>query len=129
MSSVDKYISGNFLLGIIGENIAEKSRDSAYYRTSGDVVILIEDTQVHRSHLAFKGMFSMEAPKPDGAQGQGGDSDANPIHLQGDMAAEFRALMWYFYDQCVQTFTLAGRSTELLPAEPGPSRLQILGDV
>lgn len=61
--------------------------------------------QVHRSTLTkdkstFDTMFSL--PSDSGADssmtvGPEGESDDNPIRLQGDTAEEFRALLWALY--------------------------------
>jgi hypothetical protein len=75
------------------------------------VFLIQELLQVHRSHLikdksAFNSMLSLKAHVSHGVRGQG-ESDENPIHLQGDTVAEVRALMWCFYALCVWIIILA----------------------
>ncbi|KAI0648161.1 hypothetical protein C8Q79DRAFT_1008509 [Trametes meyenii] len=86
------------------------TRDPAYYIADGNSVLLVEHTlfRVHRSVLtkdksAFETMFQL-AGEADSARSdtsmtapQEGESDDNPIHLQGDTADEFRALLWALY--------------------------------
>ncbi|KAI0826848.1 hypothetical protein BC628DRAFT_1338692 [Trametes gibbosa] len=86
------------------------SRDSAYYINDGNSVLLVENTlfKVHRSVLtrdksAFETMFQLSG-ETDSARSdssmtttQEGESDDNPIRLQGDTADEFRALLWALY--------------------------------
>jgi hypothetical protein len=66
--------------------------------------------QVHRSRLTqdksmFESMFSL-ASDQDSASGGAptppeGDSDENPIRLQGDTTSEFKSLLWALYALCV----------------------------
>jgi len=85
-------------------------RHSTYYIADGNTVLQVESTlfRVHRSMLvkdksAFETMFSLEAytqnteSGPSSSQTSEGDSDENPIRLQGDKADEFSALMWSLY--------------------------------
>jgi len=79
-------------------------RDQTYYIADGNTVLLAESTlfKVHRTNLikddsTFNAMFSLDTHKPDGPQGQEGESDNNPIKLEGDTADEVQALMWAFY--------------------------------
>ena len=64
--------------------------------------------QVHRSVLtkdksAFETMFQLsgetDSARSDSSMtvAQEGESDDNPIRLQGDTADEFRALLWALY--------------------------------
>jgi hypothetical protein len=81
------------------------------------LLLIQELLQVHRSLLirdksTFNNMFSLEAHKPDGVQGEEGENDENPIHLQGDTADEIRALMWCFYALCVWTIIPTSCSTD-----------------
>ncbi|KAH7884965.1 hypothetical protein F5I97DRAFT_1810244 [Phlebopus sp. FC_14] len=90
------------------------SRDTAYYYSDGNTVLLVENTlfKVHRSALTkekstFDSMFSLDADLRSSANvpsnssgvtvGPEGESDDNPIRLQGDTADEFRALLWALY--------------------------------
>ncbi|TFK52304.1 hypothetical protein OE88DRAFT_1657494 [Heliocybe sulcata] len=90
------------------------TRDALYYISDGNTVLLVENTlfKVHRSNLmkdgsTFDTLFSLPseganpspgvtAPTVGGAVVEG-ESDDNPIRLQGDSADEFRALLWALY--------------------------------
>lgn len=68
-------------------------------------------TQVHRSALTkekstFESMFSLDSDLRSSTNsnvtvGPEGESDDNPIRLQGDTADEFRSLLWALYALCV----------------------------
>ncbi|KAF7987052.1 hypothetical protein HWV62_187 [Athelia sp. TMB] len=87
------------------------ARDYDYYISDGNTVLLVESTlfKVHRSTLTkdkstFDSMFSLDldlrahTTSSTGASiGPEGESDDNPIRLQGDTADEFRALLWALY--------------------------------
>ena len=86
------------------------SRDPTYYIHDGNSVLLVENTlfKVHRSVLtkdrsAFETMFQLsgetDSARSDSSMtaAQEGESDDNPIRLQGDTADEFRALLWALY--------------------------------
>ncbi|KAG6333001.1 hypothetical protein ID866_6092 [Astraeus odoratus] len=90
------------------------SRDPTYYIPDGNTVLLVENTlfKVHRSTLTkdastFDSMFSLDSDLRSSscmstsstvsAVGPEGESDDNPIRLQGDTADEFRALLWALY--------------------------------
>ncbi|EPQ50974.1 hypothetical protein GLOTRDRAFT_49425 [Gloeophyllum trabeum ATCC 11539] len=90
------------------------TRDAAYYIPDGNTVLLVENTlfKVHRSNLmkdgsTFDTLFSLpseggHSASPGAAPTVGGtvvegESDDNPIRLQGDAADEFRALLWALY--------------------------------
>ncbi|KAK7048637.1 BTB domain-containing protein [Favolaschia claudopus] len=89
------------------------TRDPTYYIPDGNTVLLVENTlfKVHRSMLvkdksAFDSMFSLEAYTEDTTSSSSlipstanaeGESDENPIRLQGDKAEEFSALLWSLY--------------------------------
>lgn len=102
------------------------SRDATYYIPDGNTVLLVESTlfkvrispkipgssysflQVHRSTLTkdtstFDSMFSLDSDLRSNSSsssvtiGPEGESDDNPIRLQGDTADEFRALLWALY--------------------------------
>ncbi|KAM5531303.1 hypothetical protein V8D89_015018 [Ganoderma adspersum] len=86
------------------------SRDPSYYIHDGNSVLLVENTlfKVHRSVLtkdksAFETMFQLsgetDSARSDSSMtvAQEGESDDNPIRLQGDTADEFRALLWALY--------------------------------
>ncbi|KAH7909811.1 hypothetical protein BJ138DRAFT_1154339 [Hygrophoropsis aurantiaca] len=85
-------------------------RDPNYYIPDGNTVLLVENTlfKVHRSTLTkdkstFDSMFSLDSDLRSNASsstvtvGPEGESDDNPIRLQGDTADEFRALLWAMY--------------------------------
>ncbi|KAH9931675.1 uncharacterized protein BXZ73DRAFT_47214 [Epithele typhae] len=96
--------------GMLMLSIPGPSRDPTYYIHDGNSVLLVENTlfKVHRSVLtkdksAFETMFQLSA-ETDSARSdssmtvaQEGESDDNPIRLQGDTADEFRALLWALY--------------------------------
>ncbi|EIW81192.1 hypothetical protein CONPUDRAFT_55683 [Coniophora puteana RWD-64-598 SS2] len=101
------------------------SRDSRYYISDGNTVLLVENTlfRVHRSTLTkdkstFDSMFSLDSDLRSHSAGGSnavrpeGESDENPITLQGDTADEFRALLWALYS-LPHEFSLAqtGRSS------------------
>ncbi|KAG2145877.1 hypothetical protein DEU56DRAFT_788604 [Suillus clintonianus] len=84
--------------------------DPTYYIPDGNTVLLVENTlfRVHRSTLTkdkstFDSMFSLDSDlrssssTPSVTAGPEGESDDNPIRLQGDTAQEFRALLWALY--------------------------------
>jgi hypothetical protein len=85
------------------------TRDSAYYYSDGNTVLLVENTlfKVHRSALTkekstFESMFSLDSDlRSSSTHNSGvtveGESDDNPIRLQGDTADEFRSLLWALY--------------------------------
>ncbi|KAG9315651.1 hypothetical protein JVU11DRAFT_3296 [Chiua virens] len=89
------------------------SRDSMYYYSDGNTVLLVETTlfKVHRSTLTkekstFESMFSLDSDLRSSTTstsnsgvtvGPEGESDDNPIRLQGDTADEFRSLLWALY--------------------------------
>ncbi|KAF9221488.1 hypothetical protein BS17DRAFT_737146 [Gyrodon lividus] len=89
------------------------SRDPSYYYFDGNTVLLVENTlfKVHRSALTkekstFDGMFSLDSDLRSSSSssssssvtiGPEGESDDNPIRLQGDTADEFRSLLWALY--------------------------------
>ncbi|KIM66809.1 hypothetical protein SCLCIDRAFT_1210863 [Scleroderma citrinum Foug A] len=86
------------------------SRDATYYIPDGNTVLLVENTlfKVHRSTLTkdtstFDSMFSLDSDLRLNSSnsnitiGPEGESDDNPIRLQGDTADEFRALLWALY--------------------------------
>jgi len=86
------------------------SRDPEYYISDGNTVLLVETTlfKVHRSTLTkdkstFDSMFSLDSDlrshtsSNDTSIGPEGESDDNPIRLQGDTADEFRSLLWALY--------------------------------
>ncbi|TBU39182.1 hypothetical protein BD309DRAFT_993934 [Dichomitus squalens] len=104
-------MSNSFLNdGILLLSMPGPSRDPSYYIHDGNTVLLVENTlfKVHRSVLtkdksAFETMFQLPG-ETDSARSessmtvaQEGESDDNPIKLQGDTADEFRALMWALY--------------------------------
>lgn len=78
-------------------------RDDSYYFPDGSCVLLVEDTlfNVHRSILSrdssmFSTMFTLPAPRGQSIPVEG-SSDDHPIVLAGDIAAEFRNLLWALY--------------------------------
>ncbi|KAG2359638.1 hypothetical protein BDR07DRAFT_1452278 [Suillus spraguei] len=83
--------------------------DPTYYIPDGNTVLLVENTlfRVHRSTLTkdkstFDSMFSLDSDLRSSSStsvtaGPEGESDDNPIRLQGDTAQEFRALLWALY--------------------------------
>ncbi|KAH7925601.1 hypothetical protein BV22DRAFT_1112228 [Leucogyrophana mollusca] len=88
------------------------ARDPTYYISDGNTVLLVESTlfKVHRSILkndksTFDSMFSLDSDLRSNSDassssvtvGPEGESDDNPIRLQGDTADEFRALLWALY--------------------------------
>jgi len=83
------------------------TRDADYYISDGNTVLLVENIlfKVHRSTLTkdkstFDTMFSLPSDSSSDSSmtvGPEGESDDNPIHLQGDTAEEFRALLWALY--------------------------------
>ncbi|KAJ7213857.1 hypothetical protein GGX14DRAFT_444274 [Mycena pura] len=86
------------------------TRHPTYYIADGNTVLQVESTlfKVHRSMLVkdkstFETMFSLEAYTQNTEAGASlsqtseGESDENPILLQGDKADEFSALMWSLY--------------------------------
>ncbi|KAF8558324.1 hypothetical protein OG21DRAFT_1433586 [Imleria badia] len=87
------------------------TRDSIYYYSDGNTVLLVENTlfKVHRSALTkekstFESMFSLDSDLRSSTTnssgvtvGPEGESDDNPIRLQGDTADEFRSLLWSLY--------------------------------
>ncbi|EGN98550.1 hypothetical protein SERLA73DRAFT_183611 [Serpula lacrymans var. lacrymans S7.3] len=89
------------------------TRDPVYYISDGNTVLLVETTlfKVHRSTLTkdkstFDSMFSLDSDLRSSSgqsssssvtAGAEGESDDNPIRLQGDTADEFRALLWALY--------------------------------
>jgi hypothetical protein len=82
------------------------TRDAAYYIPDGNTVLLVGNTlfRVHRSTLvrdrsAFESMFSLapDAAAETSITSTEGETDDNPIRLQGDTADEFRALLWALY--------------------------------
>ncbi|KIK97067.1 hypothetical protein PAXRUDRAFT_825309 [Paxillus rubicundulus Ve08.2h10] len=87
------------------------SRDRIYYHFDGNTVLLVENTlfKVHRSALTkeksiFESMFSLDSDLRSSScssssvtVGPEGESDDNPIRLQGDTADEFRSLLWALY--------------------------------
>ncbi|KAF8843224.1 hypothetical protein BDN67DRAFT_964589 [Paxillus ammoniavirescens] len=89
------------------------SRDRVYYYFDGNTVLLVENTlfKVHRSALTkeksiFESMFSLDSDLRSSSSscssssvtvGPEGESDDNPIRLQGDTADEFRSLLWALY--------------------------------
>ncbi|CCM04931.1 uncharacterized protein FIBRA_07128 [Fibroporia radiculosa] len=90
-------------------SIPGPSKDPMYYISDGNTVLLVDNTlfKVHRSILmkdksAFETMFQLTA-ETDSARSDcsmtapEGESDDNPIRLQGDTADEFRALLWALY--------------------------------
>jgi len=105
-------------------------RDDLYYIQDGNSVLLVENTlfKVHRSTLtkdksAFETMFSLSSETDSSRSessitvAQEGDSDHNPIRLQGDTADEFRALLWALYSlphELMIAMTQEANSTLLL---------------
>lgn len=96
--------------GILSLSIPGPKRDGAYYISDGNTVLLVENTlfKVHRSTLtkdksAFETMFQLstetDSSRSDSSMAAPpeGESDDNPIRLQGDTADEFRALLWALY--------------------------------
>lgn len=83
------------------------TRDNDYYISDGNTVLLVENIlfKVHRSTLTkdkstFDTMFSLPSDSSSDSSmtvGPEGESDDNPIRLQGDTAEEFRALLWALY--------------------------------
>ncbi|KDQ17856.1 hypothetical protein BOTBODRAFT_171570 [Botryobasidium botryosum FD-172 SS1] len=78
-------------------------RHPEYYFHDGSVIILVEDTlfKVHRSMLVkdssiFGSMFSLPPPESNGKQFEG-QSDDNPLVLQGETAVRFERLLWSLY--------------------------------
>ncbi|KIP10202.1 hypothetical protein PHLGIDRAFT_65999 [Phlebiopsis gigantea 11061_1 CR5-6] len=96
--------------GMLSLSIPGPSRDPTYYIFDGNSVLLVESTlfRVHRSTLtkdrsAFETMFQLSS-ETDSSRSESsvtiameGESDDNPIRLQGDTADEFRALLWALY--------------------------------
>ncbi|GJE97119.1 hypothetical protein PsYK624_133300 [Phanerochaete sordida] len=96
--------------GMLSLSMPGPSRDPTYYISDGNSVLLVENTlfRVHRSTLtkdksAFETMFQLSS-ETDSSRSESsvtlaveGESDDNPIHLQGDSADEFRALLWSLY--------------------------------
>ncbi|KAH9947630.1 hypothetical protein B0H21DRAFT_738207 [Amylocystis lapponica] len=96
--------------GMLQLSIPGPSRDTMYYISDGNSVLLVENTlfKVHRSVLmkdksAFETMFQLstetDSSRSDSSMtvAPEGESDDNPIRLQGDTADEFRALLWALY--------------------------------
>ncbi|KAK7681599.1 hypothetical protein QCA50_015332 [Cerrena zonata] len=105
-------MSNSFLgdSGLLSLSIPGPTRDSTYYISDGNTVLLVENTlfRVHRSTLtkdksAFETMFQLssetDSVRSDSSMTvpQEGENDDNPIRLQGDTANEFRALLWALY--------------------------------
>ncbi|OBZ71214.1 hypothetical protein A0H81_08701 [Grifola frondosa] len=104
-------MSNSFLNdGMFSLTIAGPSRDPLYYINDGNSVLLVENTlfKVHRSVLtkdksAFETMFQLSSETDSSRSDSSmtvapeGESDDNPIRLQGDTADEFRALLWALY--------------------------------
>ncbi|KAI0755097.1 hypothetical protein C8Q80DRAFT_1093596 [Daedaleopsis nitida] len=95
---------------LLGLSMPGPARDPVYYIHDGNSVLLVEHTlfKVHRSVLtkdksAFETMFQLsgetDSARSDSSMtvAQEGESDDNPIRLQGDTADEFRALLWALY--------------------------------
>jgi hypothetical protein len=62
--------------------------------------------QLIKDQSAFEGMFS--CPTVASPKGVEGESDDNPIRLQGDSVAEMRALIGYLYSLCVSLRSVDG---------------------
>ncbi|RPD62285.1 hypothetical protein L226DRAFT_532688 [Lentinus tigrinus ALCF2SS1-7] len=106
MTMTNSFLNdGMLLLSMPGH-----TRDGTYYIHDGNTVLLVEKTlfKVHRSVLtkdksAFETMFQLssetDSARSDSSMNtaQEGESDDNPIRLQGDTADEFRALLWALY--------------------------------
>ena len=96
------------------------TKDEKYYRIDGDCIAQVEnilfnvsewlrfvnfrssDPKIHRYHLAesdnssvFHTMFSL----PSGTLPSEGQHDQNPILLQGDTPAQFRAFLYFSYSK------------------------------
>ncbi|KAI0632319.1 hypothetical protein C8Q77DRAFT_1218732 [Trametes polyzona] len=109
MTMTNSFLNdGMLLLSMPGPRLP--TRDPTYYINDGNSVLLVENTlfKVHRSVLtkdksAFETMFQLsgetDSARSDSSMGatQEGESDDNPIRLQGDTADEFRALLWALY--------------------------------
>ena len=103
----DYYISdGNTVLLV--ENILFKVRPpnlNPLPHSDATNPDLAPGNQVHRSTLTkdkstFDTMFSLPSDSSSDSSmsvGPEGESDDNPIRLQGDTAEEFRALLWALY--------------------------------
>ncbi|KAI0365697.1 hypothetical protein BV20DRAFT_1046566 [Pilatotrama ljubarskyi] len=109
MTMTNSFLNdGMLLLSMPGPRLPY--RDPTYYINDGNSVLLVENTlfRVHRSVLtkdksAFETMFQLsgetDSTRSDSSMtaAQEGESDDNPIRLQGDTADEFRALLWALY--------------------------------
>ncbi|KAI9058248.1 hypothetical protein FKP32DRAFT_1659419 [Trametes sanguinea] len=109
MTMTNSFLNdGMLLLSMPGPRLP--CRDPTYYINDGNTVLFVENIlfKVHRSVLtkdksAFETMFQLsgetDSVRSDSSMSmaQEGESDANPIRLQGDTADEFRALLWALY--------------------------------
>ncbi|KAI0763568.1 hypothetical protein BD413DRAFT_616225 [Trametes elegans] len=109
MTMTNSFLNdGMLLLSIPGPRLP--TRDPTYYINDGNSVLLVENTlfKIHRSVLtkdtsAFETMFQLsgetDSARSDSSMtaAQEGESDDNPIRLQGDTADDFRALLWALY--------------------------------
>ncbi|KAF8214901.1 hypothetical protein K438DRAFT_1659728 [Mycena galopus ATCC 62051] len=97
------------MMAVSSHDEVSPTRDPTYYIEDGTVTLQVENTlfKVHRSMLVkdkstFESMFSLDAythntEDPLMNSNSEGESDENPIRLQGDKPEEFRALMWSLY--------------------------------
>ncbi|PCH40289.1 hypothetical protein WOLCODRAFT_136764 [Wolfiporia cocos MD-104 SS10] len=110
-------------------SIPGPSRDPVYYISDGNTVLMVDNTlfKVHRSILmkdksAFETMFQLTAETESARSDCSmtvpeGESDDNPIRLQGDTAEEFRSLLWALYalpHELMLATTAEANSTQLV---------------
>ncbi|KAF8895579.1 hypothetical protein BD779DRAFT_1500322 [Infundibulicybe gibba] len=105
LSAISLSIEANYPTELRDSCSAVPFQDAEYYIPDGNVVLRIRNTlfKVHRSmlikdHSAFEGMFSLDkhSGQSDGSPPEG-ETDEDPIYLQGDTPEEFRALLWSLY--------------------------------
>jgi hypothetical protein len=89
--------------------MVNSSRDQTYYFADGNTVILAEDTlfRVHRTVLSregtvFDGLFTIHDHFVGDVSSaellrREGESDDNPIRMEGDSSDEVKALLWSLY--------------------------------
>ena len=102
------------------------ARDQNYYFEDGNTVILVENTllkvssnerfasetdimssrQVHRLEPTRQSMLDRVFSNSASLENQAGESDDNPIRLQGNSVDEVRALMEYLYVLCVSPLSV-----------------------
>ncbi|KDQ12238.1 hypothetical protein BOTBODRAFT_67452 [Botryobasidium botryosum FD-172 SS1] len=79
-------------------------RDPKYYFADGSVIIRVEDRlfKIHKSRLStnssiFETLFTLPESTASGSGGREGQSDENPVILEGESSIAFRSLVWALY--------------------------------